>query len=126
MKFKLDENFGTRTQRLIVEAGHDVHTVHQESLSGAADQQLYERCCAEGRCLVTLDLDFADVVRFPPQPAGGIVVIRVPRNPSLGLLENLVKQFLQALSQMSVERRLWIVEVGRIRIHQVDLDEDEG
>jgi predicted nuclease of predicted toxin-antitoxin system len=126
VKFKLDENFGARTQRLFVETGHDVHTVHEETLAGATDQQIYERCCAEIRCLVTLDLDFADVVRFPPQPAGGIVVIRVPRNPSLGLLENLVKQFLQALGQMSVERCLWVVEVGRIRIHQKDLDEDQA
>ena len=28
MKFKLDENFGTRTQQLFREAGHNVQTVH--------------------------------------------------------------------------------------------------
>lgn len=30
MKFKLDENLGTRTQRLFIAAGHDVQTVFQE------------------------------------------------------------------------------------------------
>ncbi len=118
MKFKLDENFGGRTQRIFVTAGHDVQTVRDESLQGASDQQLYAVCCAEQRCLVTLDLDFANVTRFLPKKASGIVVIRVPRNPSLTLLERLVRQFLQAVAQMSIEKKLWIVEVGRVRVHQ--------
>ena len=118
MRFKLDENFGTRTQHLFVNAGHDVHTVSQEGLGGAADTDLYEFCCSENRCLVTLDLDFADVVRFPPDNANGIVVIRVPRNPGLLLLERMIQLFLDALKQMPVESQLWIVEVNRIRIHQ--------
>jgi predicted nuclease of predicted toxin-antitoxin system len=123
VKFKLDENFGTRTQQIFTEFGHDVHTVRQEGLQGAADQKLFEMCKTEQRCLVTLDLDFTDVVRFPPHSTGGIVVVRVPRNPSLPLLEQLVRQFLQTLKRMSVEKQLWIVEVGRIRIHQQDDDE---
>jgi predicted nuclease of predicted toxin-antitoxin system len=118
VKFKLDENLGTRAQSVFESAGHDVHTVRQQALAGASDQHLYAVCCREARCLVTLDLDFADVTRFPPGQSGGIVVIRLPRNPSLPLLEQLVRQFLQALDQMPLDRNLWIVEVGRIRIHQ--------
>jgi len=121
MKLKLDEDLGGRTLRIFVAAGHDVQTVRDESLRGTSDQQLYAVCCAEQRCLVTLDLDFADVTRFSPKKASGIVVIRVPRNPSLALLERLVRQFLQAIDQMSVERQLWIVEVGRIRVHQSEI-----
>lgn len=64
--------------------------------------------------------------RFPPDQAGGIVVIRVPRNPSLTLLEQLVRQFLQALSQMSAEKQLWIAEVDRIRIHQLEAEGHEA
>jgi len=75
-------------------------------------------CCGEQRCLVTLDLDFADVTRFPPEKSDGIVVIRVPKNPSILLLKKLINQLLQSLSNMPVENSLWIVEVGRIRIHQ--------
>lgn len=86
------------------------------------DQNLYEVCCKEQRCLVTLDLDFADVTCFPSNATSGIVVIRTPRNPGIALLEQLVRQFLQALAQMPVERKLWIVEVGRIRIHQSEAE----
>jgi predicted nuclease of predicted toxin-antitoxin system len=121
MKFKLDENFGTRTQNVFEESEHDVATVRDEALQGISDQHLFRVCCEEQRCLVTLDLDFADVTRFPPEKAGGIVVIRVPKNPSLGLLERLVRQFLQAADYETLERHLWIVEVDRIRVHQGDV-----
>lgn len=123
MNFKLDENFGARTQRLFRAAGHTVRTIVDQDLQGCSDNQLYKVCSSEKQCLVTFDLDFADPTRFDPAAASGIVVIRVPRNPSLPLLERLVRQFLQALNRMSVDKQLWIVEVGRIRVHQPDLDE---
>lgn len=120
MKFKLDENFGTRTQEIFRSLGHDVETVRSQNLQGCSDQHLFEVCCTENRCLVTLDLDFADVVRFPPSQSSGIVVIRVPHNPSLALLEQMARQFLRTAAQFKLESRLLIVEVGRIRIHESD------
>ncbi len=120
MKFKLDENFGKRTQWVFDEASHDVQTVSQEGLAGVSDEILYDICCREKRCLVTLDLGFADITRFPPGKTAGIVVIRLPRNPSLALLERLVRQFLGGLSRFELRKKLWIVEVGRIRIHQTE------
>ena len=122
MKFKLDENFGSRTQHLFQAYGHDVQTVRMQGLQGSSDVHLFEVCRVEQRCLVTLDLDFADVLHFPPSLTNGIVVIRLPRNPSLALLEQLVHQFLQTLSHMSLERRLWIVEPSRIRVHESETD----
>ena len=123
MRFKLDENLGNRTRDLFGSAGHDVETVYGEKLSGASDERIFEACCAEQRCLVSLDLDFADPVRFPAERCGGIVVIRVPRNPSLAVLGMLVRQLLVALEKMPWSGGLWIVEPGRIRVHQ---QENEG
>ena len=120
MKFKLDENFGARAQQLLRAAGHEVDTVRDEGLSGTSDQQLYDICFSEQRCLVTLDLDFADVLRYPPSRTGGIAVIRLPRNPTLAVLEQLIQQFLDLMRSEAVEKRLWIIEVGRVRIHQHD------
>lgn len=118
MRFKLDENLGIRTQHLFRVAGYDIHTVREEGLQGISDQELYEVCCSQQYCLVTLDLDFVDAIRFPAQRTGGIVILRLPRNPSLSLLEALVRQFLQMLATTSVEKQLWIVEIGRIRVRQ--------
>lgn len=126
MKFKLDENLGARTQELFRRKGYDVMTVREQQLQGCSDQRLFEICRAEHRCLVTLDLDFSDVLRFPPQQSHGIVVIRVPHNPTLPLLEQLIRQFLRTLETMPLEKKLWIVETGRIRIHQAEETEDKN
>jgi len=124
MRFKLDENFGIRTQKLFLSAGYDVKTVHEQNLHGCSDQNLYEICCAEKRCLLTLDLDFSDITRFPPDRTNGIVVFRIPRNPSNALLEQLIRQFFQILAQIQIEKKLLIVEIGRVRIHQSEEDLD--
>ena len=117
MKFKLDENLGSRTADLIAELGHDVQTVSAQKMSGTNDPHLFEVCTAEGRCLITLDLDFADVLRFPPIGGPGIAVLRAPQPVTLNLLRELVRSLLVALERESIAGRLWVVQPGRIRIY---------
>ena len=126
MRFKLDENFGTRCQDLFKNNGHDVETVVSENLQGCGDQTLYDVCRQENRCLVTLDMDFANVLRFPPEKTRGMAVIRVPQNPSLEILELMVQGLLSKIKTLSLEKKLWIVEIGRIRIHDGEIDLSSG
>jgi hypothetical protein len=75
MRLKLDENLGAPWANFLSGFGHDVHTVPQEGLSGASDAALFETCIREQRCLISLDLDFADVLRFPPKRTAGVAVL---------------------------------------------------
>jgi predicted nuclease of predicted toxin-antitoxin system len=118
MKFKLDENFGSRSSHLFAAAGYDAQTVRQEELSGASDLTIFEVCQRENRCLVTLDLDFADVVRFPAGNTSGIAVLRLPKSASLRLLEKMVSDLLSVLRTSPITGQLWIVEAARIRVHE--------
>jgi predicted nuclease of predicted toxin-antitoxin system len=120
MKFKIDENLPTLIQSFFLQAEHDVRTVRSEGMQGCSDQALYDACCSEHLCLITLDLGFADVTLFPPAKCGGIAVLRVPKHSDLQMMEKMIRQFLEALSKMSIRKNLWIVEFGRIRIHQVE------
>jgi predicted nuclease of predicted toxin-antitoxin system len=83
VRLKLDENLGERLRPLLVGHGHDVDTVVEDGL-GADDEHVAVAAKREGRMLLTLDLDFSDITRFPPGGHPGIVVIRVPEpRPSL-------------------------------------------
>jgi len=117
VRFKLDENLDVRLGPLLARGGHEVDTVRDEALSGASDRELYERCKRERRTFVTLDLDFANPFQFPPEPTAGIIVLRPPK----ALLPMIRATLTTALTEIltgDVEGSLWIVEPGRIRVHQ--------
>ena len=118
MKLKLDENLGVRGKHLLDAAGHDACTVAAQKLTAADDRHLIEICRLEGRALVTLDVDFANPLVFPPADYAGIAVIRLPKRPTAADLQAGLETLVRALNVESLAGRLWIVERGRVRIHQ--------
>jgi hypothetical protein len=117
MKLKLDENLDVRLVAVLRRAGHEVATVREQRLAGVDDQALYAHCRSEARILVTLDLDFASVLRYPPETSGGIVVFR-GRDDLLPTLRILTETLIGALAKASPSGQLWIVEPGRVRVHE--------
>ena len=120
MKLKLDENLGARGQARQAADGHDVTTVQQQGMCSASDADLAAACARETRALVTLDLDFANPLRFPPEAYAGIAVLRLPNLASPRDLENVVDTLAGALALNPLTGQLWIVEVGRIREYDRD------
>ena len=57
-------------------------------------------------------------VRFPPHKTFGIAVLRLPKDASLSLLEKFVSDLSSMLDAEPITGRLWIVEAGRIRVHE--------
>lgn len=119
MKFKLDENLAVDMAQPIAEAGHDMTTVSGQEISGCEDQTLYDVCRAEQRILVTLDMDFANPLRFPAESTAGIIVLRPPR-PLLSLLRFTLANALATTNTERVAGKLWIVEPTNIRIYEPD------
>ncbi len=72
MKIKLDENLGLLGKSLLEADGHDVMTIADQQLSGAPDERVHVVCRDEGRMLVTLDHDFGQTLRFPPETTAGV------------------------------------------------------
>jgi predicted nuclease of predicted toxin-antitoxin system len=120
MKFKLDENIAHHGRNVLVAAGHDVMTVAEQQLSGVSDQQLYDVIRDEGRVLVTLDHDFGQVLRFPPQATAGIVVLECKGRVSPTAIIARIKDLAAVLRTQPINRQLWIVEPGRVRMHERD------
>jgi len=117
LKFKVDENLPLECAACLRDAGYDTETAGSEKLSGANDARLFERCQAESRILVTLDLDFANVYAYPPGSSAGIVVLR-PRTQDTRTILSLLKRLIVVMAERPPQRQLWIVEPGRIRYRE--------
>lgn len=102
---------------LFRDAGHGVHTVFDERLGGVTDSRIFEACQVEQRILVTFDLDFADIRRYPPATHAGVWVLRPPIQDARSTLA-LLKGALVVLASEPASKRLWIVERERVRIRQ--------
>jgi hypothetical protein len=115
MRIKLDENLGMRGAHLFRAAGHDVVTVADQGLCAAADRQIAAVCQSEHRCLVTLDLDFGNPLRFKPWNYSGIAVLRLPPKATDADVWQACATLIAGLKDESVVGKLWIVQRGRIR-----------
>jgi len=120
MKLKLDENLGTSVALVFREAGFETATVAEEGLVSASDGTLIEACRNEQRVLVTLDLDFGNPILFKPSEYEGIAVLRPAGKASFERLKALALTLIQGLAMRDIRRKLWIVEMGRIREHVED------
>ena len=116
MKLKLDENLGGSAFRYLKQAGYDVSTVSQQKLCGADDRRLIDVCAAEGRCLVTLDLDFSNPLQFPPVSYAGIIVLRLPKQPSGQDIIDCLATIAAAIpAGLDISGSLRVVSKGRMR-----------
>lgn len=116
-QFKLDENIPGGAAALFSAAGYDIETVLGEQLGGEPDPKVIEIARAENRILVTLDADFANIRQYPPSDFPGIWVLRA-RSQSIATILDLLRGALALLENEPASNRLWIVEVGRVRIHE--------
>jgi predicted nuclease of predicted toxin-antitoxin system len=118
MKIKLDENLGSIGVSLLESEGHDVKTIAEQRMSGATDEQVYETCRDESRVLVTLDRDFGQILRFPPEPTAGIVVLECKGRLSPAMILARLTELAALLTSRPIDHELWIIEPGRVRIHE--------
>jgi predicted nuclease of predicted toxin-antitoxin system len=104
-------------------AGHDVLTVRDQGFQGATDDKIFHVCADEQRTLITLDHDFGQVLRFPPDESAGIVVLELARQASPQSLLDRLNDLLEVLKTHTLTGKLWVVEAGRVRIH-IQRDDD--
>ncbi len=117
MRFKLDENLPVDLAVMLCAAGHDAVTVLDQYLRGAQGSILASVCSHEGRTIVTLDTDFADIWTYPPDTYPGLVVFR-PGTQSRDHILKIGARLLYVLPDATLTGQLWIVEDSRIRVRQ--------
>jgi predicted nuclease of predicted toxin-antitoxin system len=119
MRIKTDENIPDVIVSMLHEDGHDVMTVREQQLTGVGDGQLARICVEEARVLLSLDLEFADIRKFPPQAHAGLVVLR-PGRDGPRHAARVVASIRNRLGTENLRGLLWVVSESSIRIRDDD------
>ena len=73
VRLLLDENLSPNQAASLREQGHDADAVIEVGLSGEPDEKIREFAIAADRVLLTLDSDFANMLRFPTAGTPGVI-----------------------------------------------------
>jgi predicted nuclease of predicted toxin-antitoxin system len=119
MRFKTDENLPREVAEYLVHSGYDALRVDEQGLKGVADPGVAAVCLVEGRAIVTLDTDFMDIRRFPPEQHAGILVLR-PHRQSVPRILSLTRRFVGLLRSEPLRGKLWVVDEARVRLRPED------
>src|SRR4051794_35502672 len=119
MKFKTDENLPREVAEVLIQAGHDALRADEQGLAGEPDPGIAAVCRVEERAIVTLDTDFMDVRRYPPQDYAGILLLR-PHRQTVPRILQLTRKFVGLLASEPLRGKLWILDEGRVRIRPAD------
>lgn len=115
MKLFLDENISSLHAGELRADGYDALSVVEAGLGGASDERVLEFAVGTDRILVTLDADFANILRFPSANTPGLVRLRL-HPPTENSIRAILRKTVLFLKNVELRGRLAIVEEKKIRI----------
>lgn len=125
MNLKLDENLSRHLKPALVSLMHDVVTVMDEGLLSQPDPIVAVAANREERMLLNLDLEFADLRKFPPVGYHGIILLR---SRSLGPLfvNRFVEEFVRDTDLESLTGCVVVLDPAQIKVRRPPLETDTG
>jgi predicted nuclease of predicted toxin-antitoxin system len=111
-----DECVYNATTDFLLNLGYDVVTAHGLGLSGADDDVIIDKAVALGRVLLTRDMDFSNILLYPPARYLGIVVLKM--NPAtMHAVHQVLKQALARTRDLA--GALLVVDRNKFRLRRL-------
>ena len=123
MRIKLDENISRHLKRYLQKEGHSVFTAEEQGLLGRSDVEVGIVANSEGLILFTLDLEFADLRKFPPGTHPGIILFR-PQSMGPMATNRFILNFVKETDMATLAGCIVVVDPARIRIRRPPLPTD--
>ena len=117
MKLLADECLYLLTTIFLRKHGHDVLAIQETGLIGIKNGEVAELANKEKRVLITRDMHFCNILKFPPENHNGIIVLKIrPDNTSL-VHDNLIN-YLKKYAIENIEQTLVIIDHNKFRIRR--------
>lgn len=116
--FLVDEDMPRSLAPTLVAAGFQASDVRDEGLRGRPDDQVFDFATKNDRTLISGDLGFSNIFRYPLGKHSGIVVSRFPNEVSTAKLNAAIVAALKDMDESDIRGNLVIVEPDRIRLRR--------
>jgi predicted nuclease of predicted toxin-antitoxin system len=111
MRFLVDANLPRAAVAALQRFGHEVQFARDVGLADAPDEKIDATAIRSAAALLSRDMDFADIRRYPPERRHGIVVLRLSDTATAPQIVSVLERFLAQRSLLeSLPGRLAIVE----------------
>jgi predicted nuclease of predicted toxin-antitoxin system len=117
-KFVIDEDMPRSTATALINEGYEVKDVRDHGYRGVPDEGVYSFAQEEKAVLLTADLGFSNIRKFPLGRHFGIVVARYPNEMPPRDINRAIVTSLKDLGESDFKGNLIILEPGRIRIRR--------
>ena len=121
MKLKLDENISCHLKTVLKNLNHDVLTVSDQDLLSQNDITIGKAVKTEGRMLLTLDLEFGDLRKYPPGSHPGIILFR-PRSFGPLAVNRFVEGFVRDTDLDQFNGCVVVVDPSKVRVRRPPLN----
>jgi predicted nuclease of predicted toxin-antitoxin system len=115
VKLLLDENLSQLHAAELRSRGADAIGAVEAGLGGAPDPEVRQFAVKTNRILVTLDADFANVIRFPPAGTPGVMRLKV-HPPTEQKIREAIRRGLFLLENLDLKGKLAVVDDTKIRV----------
>jgi len=115
MKLKLDENLSHHLKNILIGLNHNITTAADEGLLSQSDTIIASAAKAEERILLTLDIEFGDLRKYPPGSHPGIILFR-PRSFGPLSVNKFIEEFIRNTDLNLLTGCIAVVEPARMRM----------
>jgi predicted nuclease of predicted toxin-antitoxin system len=115
MKFFADECVYYATTQLLRSWQHDVVTAQEAGLAGKPDEDILAYAIKHERVLITIDMDFSNIRRFPPRTYIGIIVLKI-RPRVAEKIHSVLEQVLRDVDKEQLSKSLVIIDQSKYRV----------
>jgi predicted nuclease of predicted toxin-antitoxin system len=118
IKFVIDEDLPRSLTKILKIKGYEALDIRDHGLRSKSDEEIFEFACKESAVIVTGDMGFGNLLRFPTGSHFGIFIIHFPNEVSTPELNTQIIKALNALIEEDFRGNLIILEPGRVRIRR--------
>ena len=107
------------TSRMLENSGYEVLDIRDHKLRGSTDDIIFQFAVENGAVLLTSDMGFANIIKYPLNTHRGILILHFPTQISNRELNTQLIAALYSMSESDFSGNLIIIEPGKIRIKRI-------